>query len=247
VASRDPFTRWPVLGGMLPHRPRRHLPALPHLPGRAAPAATVSWPAGGRGAGRPRRRPSRGRRRPRRRGGRGASRCMVHSPRLTRAQVPSTTMATIHTARMLGSLARSRFPQGVGCPPRPWLPAESGGRGTPRVRSFPTGVAPRPAGGPTGRDAAARLPSRQAHHPSGYASAGPGHHQPASTTTSAHHRGSGGDRPRCGAARENPAPARGPAGCLPVGLPPGRRPRQGAAYWLRSVPRVPPGTACGGP
>jgi hypothetical protein len=30
----------------------------------------------------------------------------------------------------------------------------------------------------------------------------------------------------CGAARGNPAPAPGPAGCLPGGLPPGRRPRQ---------------------
>jgi hypothetical protein len=31
----------------------------------------------------------------------------------------------------------------------------------------------------------------------------------------------------CGAARGNPAPTRGPAGCLLDGLPPGRRPRQG--------------------
>jgi hypothetical protein len=31
----------------------------------------------------------------------------------------------------------------------------------------------------------------------------------------------------CGAARGNPAPARGPAGCLLDGLPPGRHPRQG--------------------
>jgi hypothetical protein len=31
----------------------------------------------------------------------------------------------------------------------------------------------------------------------------------------------------CGAARGNPAPARGPASCLLDGLPPGRRPRQG--------------------
>jgi len=29
-----------------------------------------------------------------------------------------------------------------------------------------------------------------------------------------------------GAATGNPAPGRGPAGCLPTGLPPGRRPRQ---------------------
>jgi hypothetical protein len=31
----------------------------------------------------------------------------------------------------------------------------------------------------------------------------------------------------CGAASGNPAPGRGPAGCLLDGLPPGRRPRQG--------------------
>jgi hypothetical protein len=43
----------------------------------------------------------------------------------------------------------------------------------------------------------------------------------------AHCGGSGaGTGLACGAARGNPAPARGPAGCLPVGLPPGRRPRQ---------------------
>ena len=37
----------------------------------------------------------------------------------------------------------------------------------------------------------------------------------------------------CGAARGNPAPARGPAGCLLDGLPPGRRPRQGRFASLR--------------
>ena len=49
----------------------------------------------------------------------------------------------------------------------------------------------------------------------------------------------------CGAARGNPAPARGPAGCLLDGLPPGRRPRQGRCA-LSSASR-PCGTACGGP
>jgi hypothetical protein len=36
-----------------------------------------------------------------------------------------------------------------------------------------------------------------------------------------------------GAASGNPAPGRGPAGCLPVGLSPGRRPRQGRYAPLR--------------
>ena len=44
----------------------------------------------------------------------------------------------------------------------------------------------------------------------------------------------------CGAARGNPAPARGPAGCLLDGLPPGRHPRQGRCA-------VPAGLACGPP
>jgi hypothetical protein len=191
VALRDPFTRWPVLDGMLPHRPRRDLPALPHLPGRAAPAARVSRPAGGRGAGPPLRRPSRGRRRRRRRGGRGAGRCMAHSPRLTRPHVPSTTMATIHTVRMPGSLARSRLPRGVGCTPRPWLPAEISSRRGARSASPPAEVAPRPAGGPTGRDAAARLPSRRPHHAPGWVVGGSGHHQPTGRWTTAHRGGRG--------------------------------------------------------
>ena len=47
----------------------------------------------------------------------------------------------------------------------------------------------------------------------------------------------------CGAARGNPAPTRGPAGCLLDGLPPGRRPRQGRS--ARSACSC--GTACGPP
>jgi hypothetical protein len=43
----------------------------------------------------------------------------------------------------------------------------------------------------------------------------------------------------CGAARGNPAPARGPAGCLLDGLPPGRRPRQGRFAVLRTGLRPP--------
>jgi hypothetical protein len=43
----------------------------------------------------------------------------------------------------------------------------------------------------------------------------------------------------CGAARGNPAPARGPAGCLLDGLPPGRRPRQGRFASLRDRLRRP--------
>jgi hypothetical protein len=43
----------------------------------------------------------------------------------------------------------------------------------------------------------------------------------------------------CGAARGNPAPARGPAGCLLDGLPPGRHPRQGRCAVLRTGLRPP--------
>jgi hypothetical protein len=43
----------------------------------------------------------------------------------------------------------------------------------------------------------------------------------------------------CGAAPGNPAPGRGPAGCLLDGLPPGRRPRQGRFAVLRTGPRPP--------
>jgi len=42
-----------------------------------------------------------------------------------------------------------------------------------------------------------------------------------------------------GAARGNPAPTRGPAGCLLDGLPPGRRPRQGRCAVLRTGLRPP--------
>jgi hypothetical protein len=38
----------------------------------------------------------------------------------------------------------------------------------------------------------------------------------------------------CGAASGNPAPGRGPAGCLLDGLPPGRRPPQGRFAVLRT-------------
>ena len=51
----------------------------------------------------------------------------------------------------------------------------------------------------------------------------------------------------CGAARGNPAPARGPAGCLLDGLPPGRRPRQGRCGTRCARSSRPCGTACGGP
>jgi hypothetical protein len=43
----------------------------------------------------------------------------------------------------------------------------------------------------------------------------------------------------CGAARGNPAPTRGPAGCLLDGLPPGRRPPQGRCAVLRTGLRPP--------
>jgi hypothetical protein len=42
-----------------------------------------------------------------------------------------------------------------------------------------------------------------------------------------------------GAASGNPAPGRGPAGCLPAGLPPGRRPRQGRSASPRDGLRPP--------
>ena len=45
----------------------------------------------------------------------------------------------------------------------------------------------------------------------------------------------------CGAAPGNPAPGRGPAGCLLDGLPPGRRPRQGP------LARVPAGWPAASP
>jgi hypothetical protein len=43
----------------------------------------------------------------------------------------------------------------------------------------------------------------------------------------------------CGAASGNPAPGRGPAGCLLDGLPPSRRPRQGRFAVLRTGLRPP--------
>ena len=76
------------------------------------------------------------------------------------------------------------------------------------------------------RERAGRLPS-----PSSAAVAG----RAATAWSGAAMRPPAGTGLACGAARGNPAPARGPAGCLLDGLPPGRRPPQGRCG-TRSAP-----------
>ena len=105
-------------------------------------------------------------------------------------------------------------------------PGRDRGRRRPRRPESSAGLASGSAGGGSGRGGCPRRPGGRGW------SGGP-------CPVGGGDEVTGGDRPRLRRRVRGPRPARGPAGCLLDGLPPGRRPRQGRFAVLADWPAAP--------